>query len=166
VHTPSRLPHRGGFLGSPCVPSPVSGIRTPNLPLLPVWEKRAGGDEGQKRTGIRSTSTTRRSLKRVASWGSAGVQRLRPNRARTWRAADDGVSDGDGSPGGCVVCHWTSRYCLNTVSFSHIGSARIDVTPSTTPPASRAGSTFQGKCRPAAAATQPSTPRPSAHSTA
>jgi hypothetical protein len=28
-----------GFLGSPCVPSLVSGIRTPTLPLLPVWEK-------------------------------------------------------------------------------------------------------------------------------
>jgi len=60
----------------------------------------------------RRISTTRRSLKQVASWGSAGVQRLRPNRARTRRAADDGVSDGDRSPGGCVICHWTSRYCL------------------------------------------------------
>jgi len=33
-------------LASPGVPSPVSGIRTPNLPLLPVWEKGARGDEG------------------------------------------------------------------------------------------------------------------------
>ena len=31
------------FLASPCVPSSVSGIRTPKLPLLPVWEKGAGG---------------------------------------------------------------------------------------------------------------------------
>ena len=33
---------RRGFWGSPCVSSSVSGIRTPNLPLLPVWEKGAG----------------------------------------------------------------------------------------------------------------------------
>jgi hypothetical protein len=31
------------FLASPCVPSPISAIRTPGLPLLPVWEKGAGG---------------------------------------------------------------------------------------------------------------------------
>jgi hypothetical protein len=35
-------------------PSPVSGIRTPRLPLLPVWKKGAGGDEGQTRTGMGS----------------------------------------------------------------------------------------------------------------
>ncbi len=32
-----------GFWGSPCAPSPVSGIRTLKLPLLPLWEKGAGG---------------------------------------------------------------------------------------------------------------------------
>jgi hypothetical protein len=36
-----------GFWGSPCVPSPVSGMRTPKLPLLPVWEKGAGGMRGK-----------------------------------------------------------------------------------------------------------------------
>ena len=30
------------FLASPCVPSPVSAIRTPKLPLLPVWVERGG----------------------------------------------------------------------------------------------------------------------------
>jgi hypothetical protein len=40
---------RRGFWGSPCVPSSVSGIRTPNLPLLPVWEKGAGGMRGKRR---------------------------------------------------------------------------------------------------------------------
>ena len=35
--------YRGRFFGSPCVPSPVSGIRTPNLPLLPVWVERGQG---------------------------------------------------------------------------------------------------------------------------
>jgi hypothetical protein len=31
-----------------CVPSPVSAIRTPILPLLPLWEKGAGGMRGQR----------------------------------------------------------------------------------------------------------------------
>jgi len=31
------------FLASPCVPSPVSAIRAPKLPLLPLWEKGVGG---------------------------------------------------------------------------------------------------------------------------
>jgi hypothetical protein len=31
------------FLASSCAPSSVSGIRTPRLPLLPLWEKGAGG---------------------------------------------------------------------------------------------------------------------------
>ena len=29
-----------------CVPSPVSAIRTPILPLLPLWEKGVGGMRG------------------------------------------------------------------------------------------------------------------------
>ena len=29
-------------LASPCAPSPVSAIRTPKLPLLPVWVERGG----------------------------------------------------------------------------------------------------------------------------
>jgi hypothetical protein len=41
------------FLASPGVPSPVSGIRTPKLPLLPVW-KKGQGDEGQKRAGMQN----------------------------------------------------------------------------------------------------------------
>jgi hypothetical protein len=36
------------FLASPCVPSPVSAIRTPKLPLLPVWEKGVGGKRGNR----------------------------------------------------------------------------------------------------------------------
>jgi hypothetical protein len=36
-----------GFLGSPCVPSSVSGIRTPKLPLLPHGEKGVGGMRGK-----------------------------------------------------------------------------------------------------------------------
>ena len=34
-------------MASPCVPSPVSAIRTPKLPLLPVWEKGVGGMRGK-----------------------------------------------------------------------------------------------------------------------
>ena len=30
-------------MASLCIPSPVSGIRMPNLPLRPVWEKGGGG---------------------------------------------------------------------------------------------------------------------------
>ena len=37
------------FLENPGVPSLVSGIRKTKIPLLPVWEKGVGGDEGQKR---------------------------------------------------------------------------------------------------------------------
>jgi len=43
-----------GFSGSPGVPSLVSGFRTPNLLLLPVWEKGGGGDEGRKRAGMQN----------------------------------------------------------------------------------------------------------------
>jgi hypothetical protein len=32
-----------------CVPSPVTGIRTPKLPLRPVWEKGVGGMRGKGR---------------------------------------------------------------------------------------------------------------------
>jgi hypothetical protein len=39
--------YRGGFWGSPCVPSLVLGIRIPKLPLLPWWEKRVGGMRGK-----------------------------------------------------------------------------------------------------------------------
>ena len=44
-------PHRGGFFGKPCVPFPVSGIRTPNSPFSPCG-RRGQGDEGQKRIGM------------------------------------------------------------------------------------------------------------------
>jgi hypothetical protein len=42
----ARVLAGAGWLASPGVPSPVSGSRTPRLPLLPLWEKGAGGDEG------------------------------------------------------------------------------------------------------------------------
>ena len=43
-----RMPHslQGGFL-SPCIPSLVLGFRTIKLPLLLLWEKGVGGDEGK-----------------------------------------------------------------------------------------------------------------------
>jgi len=49
-------------LARPCVPSPVSGIWTPKLPLLPLWVERGRGDEGQKRTGIKNAGRGRRPL--------------------------------------------------------------------------------------------------------
>jgi hypothetical protein len=44
---PPSQAYGAGFLESPCVPSPVSSIRTPGLPLLPWWEKRVGGMRGK-----------------------------------------------------------------------------------------------------------------------
>jgi hypothetical protein len=48
------------FLENPGVPSPVSGIRKTKIPLLPVWEKGVGGDEGQKRGERRTPLITSR----------------------------------------------------------------------------------------------------------
>jgi len=42
-------------LARPCVPSPVSAIRMPRLPLLPVWEK---GDGGMRGNGARERRTS------------------------------------------------------------------------------------------------------------
>jgi hypothetical protein len=52
-------PLQGGFLASLCIPSPVSGIRMPNLPLLPVWEKGVGGMRGQTRPEYNQTINPR-----------------------------------------------------------------------------------------------------------
>jgi hypothetical protein len=38
---------RVGFLASSCAPSPISAVRTPKLPLLPLWEKGVGGMRGK-----------------------------------------------------------------------------------------------------------------------
>jgi len=48
------------FLENPCVPPPVLGIRTPKLPLLPLWEKGVGGMRGK---GARECRTSRISRK-------------------------------------------------------------------------------------------------------
>jgi hypothetical protein len=45
--TSAPLAYKGRFLASPCVPSPISAVRTPKLPLLPVWEKGVGGMRGK-----------------------------------------------------------------------------------------------------------------------
>jgi hypothetical protein len=47
---PQELPRAQGGLQP--APSPVSGIRTPKRPLLPVWEKGVGGMRGQTHTGM------------------------------------------------------------------------------------------------------------------
>jgi len=43
------------FLASACVPSSVSAIRTPKLPLLPLWEKGAGGMRGKSARECRTS---------------------------------------------------------------------------------------------------------------
>jgi|GEM_PF-1114159 len=62
------------FLASPCVPSPVSAIRTPRLPLLPVWEKGAGGMRGN---GARECRTSLISPKNstLERWGDERQKR-------------------------------------------------------------------------------------------
>ncbi len=45
----------GDVLARPCVPSPVSGIRTPRLPLLPLWEKGVGGMRGNSARECRTS---------------------------------------------------------------------------------------------------------------
>ena len=45
--TSAPLAYKGRFLASPCVRSPISVVRTPKLPLLPVWEKGVGGMRGK-----------------------------------------------------------------------------------------------------------------------
>jgi len=47
--------YRRGFLRSPCTSSSVSGVRTPNLPLLPLWEKGAGGMRGKRARECRTS---------------------------------------------------------------------------------------------------------------
>ena len=41
-------PYKDRFFGGACVPSLVLGFRTPNLHLLPVWEKGVGGKRGNR----------------------------------------------------------------------------------------------------------------------
>ena len=40
-------PYRGRFFGGACVPALVLGFRTPNLPLLLLWEQGVGGMRGK-----------------------------------------------------------------------------------------------------------------------
>jgi|GEM_PF-5245627 len=49
--TPRRRFQGAGSLGSPCIPSLVSGFRMPKRPLLPLWEKGGRGDEGTNTHG-------------------------------------------------------------------------------------------------------------------
>ncbi len=51
-----------GFSGSSCVTSPVSGIRTPELPLLPLWEKGAGGMRGKSARNTEHRSSLPKTL--------------------------------------------------------------------------------------------------------
>ena len=72
--TSAPLAYKGRFLASPCVPSPISAVRTPKLPLLPVWEKGVGGMRGK---GARECRTLLISPKNstLASRGNEGQRR-------------------------------------------------------------------------------------------
>jgi hypothetical protein len=75
----------GGFWGSPCVPSSVSGIRTPNLPLLPVWEKGAGGMRGKRRGNAANRASRPRTLPVRTPPSAARSRRATPLGARASR---------------------------------------------------------------------------------
>ena len=72
--TSAPLAYKGRFLASPCVRSPISVVRTPKLPLLPVWEKGVGGMRGK---GARECRTLLISPKNstLASRGNEGQRR-------------------------------------------------------------------------------------------
>jgi len=59
--TSAHPAYKGRFLASPCVRSPISVVRTPKLPLLPVWEKGVGGMRGK---GARECRKSRISFKK------------------------------------------------------------------------------------------------------
>ncbi len=44
-------PHKGSFSASHHAESPASGIVTPHIPLLPLWEKGEGGMRGKQASG-------------------------------------------------------------------------------------------------------------------
>ena len=81
VVRPRPPSHRVDFLASPCVPSSVSVIRTPKLPLLPVWEKGVGGMRGK---GAWECSTSPIAPKNSSVVHSAPV--VRPRRKPQVRA--------------------------------------------------------------------------------
>ena len=50
-------PYRGRFFGGACVPALVLGFRTPNLPLLLLWEQGVGGMRGKSARERKTLST-------------------------------------------------------------------------------------------------------------
>jgi hypothetical protein len=69
---PQELPRAQGGLQP--APSPVSGIRTPKRPLLPVWEKGVGGMRGQTCTRGRDARAPGANLR------CAHLRRIPPQR--------------------------------------------------------------------------------------
>jgi hypothetical protein len=74
------------FSASPCMPSPVSSIRMLRLPLLPVWEKGAGGMRGNSaRECRRSPISPKKSTLESRNEGKVrGAARLRPRGAQSY----------------------------------------------------------------------------------
>ncbi len=52
--SPEDLPHRGGCFGTPLRAISRFSHQNAQTPPSPLWEKGAGGDEGQKRTGMQN----------------------------------------------------------------------------------------------------------------
>jgi hypothetical protein len=83
---PPSQAYGAGFLESPCVPSPVSSIRTPHTPPSPRVGDGGWGDEGQKRletpcvpspvSSIRTPHTPPSPRVGDGGWGDEGQKRL------------------------------------------------------------------------------------------
>jgi hypothetical protein len=89
--SPTAIPLTGvGFLASSYVPSSVSGFRTPQLPLLPLWEKGVGGMRGngapESRKSLippkKSTLESRHPLPHRHAHADADSYRHPPHRGR------------------------------------------------------------------------------------
>ena len=82
------------FLGSPCVRSSVSGIRTSTSPFSPLWEKGAGGTRGKS---ARELGTQTTMDKRMIQRGSQDVLALTNHQShggRLVRRRTDGTPTG------------------------------------------------------------------------
>jgi hypothetical protein len=85
---PPSQAYGAGFLESPCVPSPVSSIRTPHTPPSPLVGEEGRGDEGQKRLGIQqgkraSGERSRARCPRSREESQGGARASRPRRLAT-----------------------------------------------------------------------------------
>ena len=93
-----------GFWGSPCAPSSVSGIRTPKLPLLPLWEKGVGGMRGKRRGNAANRALLLRTLP-LRGGGMRGRRKRRQGATNT---------PGESEPSHVPCAGWSAALPLPT----------------------------------------------------